>query len=195
MYTVTVSDSDFATDTLSVFIDQPLSLTVVPMVTKPTGHLSADGAVVLQSVGGGSPPYTFHWSNGSDSMNIHHLLSGTYQLTMTDAQSCDTVLSVEVLASVEVQEPGHSPHGLTLSPHPAQSDLLLHDHSPDSVPQDRIWELHSLTGQMLRSVALPPGTAQQRLDLSGLPPGLYVWALRRADGSQGAGRVVVSDEW
>jgi len=80
---------------------------------------------------------------------------------------------------------------VSVSPNPAQGEVVLRDFSPESVAQERVWRVFSAPGQMLRSAALPPGTAEHRLDLRDLPPGLYWWEMLRADGSRTAGRLVV----
>ncbi len=99
-YTVTVTDADLSSDTLEIAIVQPLPLSVVPVVTKASGPNIPDGSVILQSVGGGTEPYTFKWNTGDQAAHISNLLPGFYQLTMTDAHGCDTLLTVEVSATV-----------------------------------------------------------------------------------------------
>ena len=55
----------------------------------PTGSLSAD-------VIGGTPPYTYLWSNGSDQPEIFGLEPGTYWVTVTDADMEEETAFVEV---------------------------------------------------------------------------------------------------
>jgi len=43
-----------------------------------------DGSIT-STVSGGTPPYTYHWSNNSTSPNLSALGAGTYGLTVTDA--------------------------------------------------------------------------------------------------------------
>ncbi len=45
---------------------------------------------------GGSPPYTYRWSNGSQAAQIIHLTAGWYYLTVTDREGERTTDSVEV---------------------------------------------------------------------------------------------------
>ncbi|NBC05717.1 MAG: T9SS type B sorting domain-containing protein [Bacteroidetes bacterium] len=47
----------------------------------------SDGSLIAQ-VSGGTPPYTYSWSTGSTSSIATGLLSGNYQLTVTDANGC-----------------------------------------------------------------------------------------------------------
>ncbi len=59
---------------------------------------SCDGMANL-SVAGGTPQYTYAWSNSSTLQNISGLCAGTYEVTVTDGNGC---LGVD---SVQIQEP------------------------------------------------------------------------------------------
>jgi hypothetical protein len=60
---------------------------------------ASDGSVDI-TVNGGLPPYTFAWSNGSNSEDIFGLTAGTYTVTVSDAANCPTT------SSYTVAEPG-----------------------------------------------------------------------------------------
>src|SRR6185436_14880730 len=47
----------------------------------------ANGTINL-AVTGGTAPYSYSWSNGASTQNISGLYSGTYVVTVTDAQGC-----------------------------------------------------------------------------------------------------------
>lgn len=48
------------------------------------------------NVSGGTPSYSFNWSNGQTSQNISSLNAGIYSVTITDANMCQRVDSVEI---------------------------------------------------------------------------------------------------
>ena len=89
-YEVTVTDaaecSDVAsitingTDGISCFID------ILSQVTTPGG---TDGSLTA-NVTGGTPPYNYLWSNGAMTSTISDLPVGTYGVTITDANDCET---------------------------------------------------------------------------------------------------------
>ncbi|MFM9056947.1 MAG: SprB repeat-containing protein, partial [Bacteroidota bacterium] len=61
--------------------------------SNPTCPACTDGSIQAQ-VSGGSPPYTFNWSNGSTSSSLLNLQQGVYFLYVSDATGCtafDTV--------------------------------------------------------------------------------------------------------
>jgi len=78
-------------------------LVEVPFVPSPTIELiavdaecgSANGAVLV-SIDNATPPLSYNWSNGFDSIGITDLLPDTYTVTITDAYECAYVYSVEV---------------------------------------------------------------------------------------------------
>ena len=47
----------------------------------------ADGSISLL-VSGGTPPYTYLWSNGATTANLTNLAGGLYTVTVTDANGC-----------------------------------------------------------------------------------------------------------
>jgi Zn-dependent metalloprotease len=61
------------------------------------------GAITL-NVSGGKTPYAYHWSNGANSQNLSTLSTGSYAVTVTDANGCSKNLSYYVgVSSVTLQ--------------------------------------------------------------------------------------------
>lgn len=95
-YTVTVTDNNGCTATRSETITQPAALTISLLKTDPTcppganPPVNSDGSIDL-TVSGGTPVYTYSWSNlpGSpDPQDQTGLTAGTYTVTVTDANNC-----------------------------------------------------------------------------------------------------------
>ncbi|WP_281321920.1 T9SS type A sorting domain-containing protein [Flavobacterium aestivum] len=67
------------------------SLTVISDKTTQQHHAScfekADGAIEI-TVDGGTPNYTYAWSNDKTSQNISGIIPGTYSVLVTDAKNC-----------------------------------------------------------------------------------------------------------
>ena len=87
-YTVTVTDANNCKATGTYSITQPTAALTV--YTDLSGVLCKGDATgkIATKVGGGTAPYTYAWSNGSTDNHIHHVVAGSYTLTVTDAQGC-----------------------------------------------------------------------------------------------------------
>ena len=87
-YTVLVTDNNGCTETINQTLSQPLtSLTSIPIITHVNCFGDATGAV-NSGVSGGTPGYTYVWSNGSSSAINNGLTSGSYTLDVTDNNGC-----------------------------------------------------------------------------------------------------------
>ncbi|MFN8310592.1 MAG: choice-of-anchor L domain-containing protein, partial [Chitinophagales bacterium] len=91
-YSVTVTDNNGCTVTVSAVVTQPSALTVAPAVTNVNCYGQSTGAVNLTPAGG-TAPYVYSWSNGAATQNITGLPSGNYTVTVTDSKSCTVTLS------------------------------------------------------------------------------------------------------
>ncbi len=89
-YTVTVYDQD------SCFVESTYNITEPPVLVTQiidTLSLSCNGGsdgIITTITSGGTPPYTYLWSNGRTNPNLLNVSAGTYTLTVTDAQGCIT---------------------------------------------------------------------------------------------------------
>ncbi len=91
-YYVKVSDSYGCKGDTSVTLSQPRPLRVnlspvdIDCAGKATGSITVNAS-------GGTQPYSYSWSNQENTESITHLTAGLYILTLTDANSCDTIES------------------------------------------------------------------------------------------------------
>ncbi|WP_276505100.1 SprB repeat-containing protein, partial [Terrimonas pollutisoli] len=96
IYSVTVTDANNCTATISVTITQPaaaLALTSSKVDVLCFGN--ATGSVDL-TVNGGTAPYTYVWSNGASTQDITALAAGTYTVTVTDNNNCTATTSITI---------------------------------------------------------------------------------------------------
>jgi hypothetical protein len=91
-YSVTVSDGDCQTiiDSIEVKAATPLQLNFDG--ESPSCAAAADGAITATAFGG-TPPYSYLWSNNINFPNPFNLAAGTYTLTLTDSKDCQLVES------------------------------------------------------------------------------------------------------
>lgn len=89
-YTATVTDANGCTGTNSFTVD-PFICPTVTATTQATGVTCAGGNTgsATATGAGGTPPYTYNWSNGvTNQQNLSGLAAGTYTVTATDVDGC-----------------------------------------------------------------------------------------------------------
>ena len=92
-YNVTVTDAVGCTEILNnLAIIEPSILQSSYLVNNITCNGFSDGSISINPTGGVSP-YTFLWSSGATTASINNLLSGNYNVTVTDAVGCTSVLT------------------------------------------------------------------------------------------------------
>jgi len=96
-YTVIVSDGEGCTATATVSITQPPVLAANTSGTPQMANGAADGTATAAPTGG-TPGYTYAWSNLETTPTITGLLPGSYTVTVTDANGCSAVSIVTVNA-------------------------------------------------------------------------------------------------
>ncbi|MFM7218453.1 MAG: hypothetical protein ACKO1U_10575, partial [Bacteroidota bacterium] len=94
-YSFTVTDANGCTAAASVNIAQPTALSASVSTTAATTVGGSNGSATV-NVSGGSPAYTYRWSNNATTATASALTAGTYTVTVTDANGCSTTASGSV---------------------------------------------------------------------------------------------------
>lgn len=89
LYSLTVTDADGCTLTYGPdSVGEPAVLTAtLDSVTNVSCNGGSDGAVYI-SIGGGTVPFSYDWSNGGTTQDITGLIAGVYTVTVTDSNGC-----------------------------------------------------------------------------------------------------------
>ncbi|MBN8702876.1 MAG: gliding motility-associated C-terminal domain-containing protein [Bacteroidetes bacterium] len=93
VYTCTVKDNQGCVDFISVTISEPPLLTTTINSTSVTCNGGSDGTADV-FVLGGTPSYSYQWSNGFSLLQIAGLTTGTYSVIIADANGCTSTSTV-----------------------------------------------------------------------------------------------------
>ncbi|MBI4645990.1 MAG: S8 family serine peptidase, partial [Bacteroidia bacterium] len=100
-YTVTVTDNSGCSSVNNIIIAQPPTLTITSSITNITCYDMQDGAIDL-SVSGGTPDYSYLWSNGATIADLVNISADNYSVTVTDANECMSTLALIVTEPPEL---------------------------------------------------------------------------------------------
>lgn len=95
-YSVTVTDNDGCVTTGSFVVNEPSALSSSISFTQDANCPdSEDGSADLE-VTGGTPPYTYSWSNGDATGSLFDVNPGQYTVTVTDDNGCTITETVTI---------------------------------------------------------------------------------------------------
>lgn len=90
-YSITITDGHGCKDSATVTITDPKPI-VTATDSTPALCGQANGAAGITSISGGTPAYSYKWSNGTTASSISNVAPNTYTVYITDANGCyDTV--------------------------------------------------------------------------------------------------------
>jgi gliding motility-associated-like protein len=93
-YTVTVTDANGCTATISQTISEPTQLTA--LVTSGTILCYGGTTNVDLTIAGGVTPYNYFWNNGTLVEDLTGVSAGTYSVIVTDANSCTVAATITI---------------------------------------------------------------------------------------------------
>ncbi len=94
-YSVTVTDATACSNSISIYIDAENGIDVD--ITKIDADCNSNNGSATASASGGIAPYSYQWSNGSNTATISGLAPGSsYTVTATDSNGCSDTESVMI---------------------------------------------------------------------------------------------------
>lgn len=87
-YSVTIKDAKGCEIHDTFIIEEPLLLELNADVKNPLDCLNSNTGSINLVVTGGTPPFTYDWSNGAKTEDLNNLIPGNYTVKVTDAHGC-----------------------------------------------------------------------------------------------------------
>lgn len=94
-YFATVMDTIGCTVQIQEIVSEPSELQGAIIFTQDA--FNGEGGGIAISIEGGSPPYSFEWSDGSTNQDLMNAGAGTYYCVVTDANGCEIILNSSLI--------------------------------------------------------------------------------------------------
>ena len=158
-------------------------VTISPTVsiTHESATNAGDGACSLTTTGGATP-YTYTWSNSATTQNISNLTSGTYVVTVTDANSCTGTASAIVSIANGINEKSEADF-ISLFPNPSNQETVTIQSSKGTIVS---YELRTLTGALIEDKIVANETTNITLNKSGV----FLLHIKHNDGTESIKKVI-----
>ena len=95
-YAVSVIDANGCSVISSGSVAQPAAALNNTIASTPVKCFGGNTGSINLTVNGGSSPYTYAWSNGSNLQDIANLSAGSYHVTITDNKGCSAMASAVI---------------------------------------------------------------------------------------------------
>lgn len=96
-YNCTISDVNGCQLLESFELTEPAPIAIEDFgIVNATGAMESDGAIFINEVSGGTPPYTYAWPNGANTSFVANVLPGNYEVTIADANGCEFLEIFEI---------------------------------------------------------------------------------------------------
>lgn len=125
-------------DTIAVNFEPPI---IIESTSTPSPD-GGPGGSILVTVSGGTPPYTYTWSDGLTGTEIDSLYPAIYMLTVTDALGCTAEIAVSVGVGSDVVNQFEK--NIQVFPNPFTNQFIVISETPCTM-----FELYTLTGERL----------------------------------------------
>ena len=97
IYEVTVTDANDCSATCSATVATSAALTATCTGQDLLCGESNNGAIQV-TVNGGTAPFIYNWNNGATTQNLDNLSAGVYEVTITDANGCNSICNTTIVA-------------------------------------------------------------------------------------------------
>ncbi len=159
-------------------------LTDFVTISDATDPETNDGIITIDSIQGGTAPFSFLWEDGSTLAVRDDLAPGTYQLTVTDSEDCSMVFEYVVDVMVSTSNLREDLLNIELFPNPVKAGYAV-----EITPNEPLQNIgvYSSIGEVLW-VGKPAAFSQAS---SVLPSGIYLIKITNSKGKYCWKRMIV----
>lgn len=183
-YTVIVEDAFGNTFTDQITISEPSEIELTTNTSPATIGVNNGTATVTPS--GGTPPYTYLWSNGGTTQTVDNLLPDDFAVEVTDANGCTMTAMVTIESVTSLLE--SNDFELNLYPNPVKDQFRLEWSNNDKV--EKI-EVYNLLGQTI-PISFERLVNGLNINLGkNIAEGTYFIRVQLDDGSQASAKFLV----
>jgi pregnancy-associated plasma protein-A/SprB-like repeat protein/type IX secretion system substrate protein len=174
-YTVLITDADNCSYLTTFVVSSPAELTANIEWTPAN---SGNNGTAIASASGGTSPYTYQWSNGSNSSSIGNLNTGNYVVTVTDVNGCEVITSVVIGTTAVNELPGLE--NLEISPNPSNGNFVLN--AAFSTFKTGYVEVYNILGQQVFVSDFSNQLVILEIGLLNQPAGSYLLVIKTEEG-------------
>ncbi len=171
IYTVSLTDATGCMFIGDIQVEEPDQISLDNNEITDALDSANNGAIDI-TISGGTPPYTYLWSNGATTEDIENLAAGNYLVTITDANNCEAIfidLQVDMMVATEQSKLIQS---INVTPNPAIDEALIAIELEQSMPLNI--QVFNTLGQIIHSIpTIKTNTINQRINISNWATGLY----------------------
>ena len=157
------------TTNFTIVVPSPAPLNAVNQIQNEL--IGNDGSIQID-VAGGTPPYTYLWSNGDTTNQANYLTEGQYAVTVTDANNCVFTDQFNVGTSLGIEDENQNDVSFTVTYTQANNEIKINGLE---LTKNTTVYVYSVTGDLVESynLAANVSTSVHKLKMP-LAKGVYI---------------------
>ncbi len=164
IYEVTITDADNEVATAQIPVVDPAPVSVA--INRVGVNLNASG-------NGGTPPYTFAWSNGINGPYNNNVPYGSYTVSVTDSKGCS---NTETFSYTSIGIDPELKASIKLFPNPAEHSTILNVQFDLNEPTKAVVAIINMAGSVITQEmkTFESGTNLLQFPIGNLASGVYL---------------------